>query len=176
MNNTANLIRLAAILAVSMLLQVVVLDNLDFLGPCNPFIYIVFIMAAPFGCSPILLMLMAAAAGLVVDVVSNTPGMHMAACVLIAFLRGFILRLLAFRSAYKDDDMPGAAACGSLWFFKYTVFMVTIHHAALFLIEQFDSFYLWPTLLRIALSVVASSLIIILFDMAMPRPAGSLSD
>lgn len=176
MNNTANLIRLAAILAVSMLLQVVVLDNLDFLGPCNPFIYIVFIMAAPFGCSPILLMLMSATAGVVVDVVSNTPGMHMAACVLIAYLRGFILRLLAFRSAYKDDDMPSAAACGSLWFFKYTLIMVSIHHVALFFIEQFDSFYLWPTLLRIALSVVASSLIIILFDMAMPRTAGSLPD
>lgn len=176
MNNTANLIRLAAILAVAMLLQVVVLDNVDFLGPCNPFVYIIFIMAAPFGCSPILLMLMSAAVGLVVDVVSNTPGMHMAACVLIAFLRTYVFRLLAFRSAYKDDDMPGAVACGSLWFFKYTLIMVSIHHVALFLVEQFDSFYLWPTLIRIALSVVASSVIIIMFDMALPRPSGAMPD
>lgn len=176
MNNTANLIRLAAILAIALLLQVVVLDNIDFLGPCNPFVYIIFILAAPFGCSTILLMLMAAGVGLAADVVSSTPGMHMAACVLIAFARQYVLRLLAFRSAYKDDDMPGAQTCGSLWFFKYTLLMVSIHHVALFLIEQFDSFYLWPTVLRIVLSIVASSVVIILFDMAMPRPAGSLAD
>lgn len=176
MNNTANLIRLAAILAIAILLQAVVLDNIDFLGPCNPFVYIIFILAAPFGCSTILLMVMSAIVGLAVDVVSNTPGMHMAACILIAFIRQYVLRLLAFRSAYKDDDMPSAATCGSLWFFKYTLIMVAVHHVALFCVEQFDSFYLLPTLLRIGLSVVASSIIIILFDMAFPRPAGSMAD
>ena len=176
MNNTANLISLFVILLVSLLLQVVVIDNIDFLGPCNPFLYIVFIMAVPFGCSQISLMLMAAAVGFVVDMVSDTPGMHMASCVLIAFVRQYVLRLLAFRSAYKDDDMPGASTCGSLWFFKYTLIMVSVHHVALFLIEQFESFYLWPTLLRIVLSIVASSALIVFFDMARPRSAGSLAD
>ncbi len=176
MNNTANLIRLAFILVVAMLLQIVVLDNLSFLGPCNPFVYIIFIMAAPFGCSSILLMLLSGAVGLFVDVMSNTPGMHAAACILIAYLRSYILRLLAFRSAYKDDDMPSASVCGSLWYFKYTFLMVSIHHVALFLIEQFDSFYLVPTLLRIVLSILASSVIIVLFDMASPRSAGSSID
>lgn len=176
MNNTANILRLAVIFAIAMLLQLVVLDNIDSLGPCNPLVYIIVVMAAPFGCPPILLMLISAAAGLAVDIASSTPGMHMAACVLIGFVRTYVLRLLAFRSAYKDDDMPSAAACGSLWFFKYTIIMVAVHHVALFLIEQFDSFYLVPTLIRIALSVVASTVIIILFDMAMPRPAGYSAD
>lgn len=113
MNNTANLLRLGLILLLSLILQIVVLDNLDFLGPCNPFVYIVFIMAAPFGCSSVSLMVMGAVAGLIVDLVSNTPGMHMAACILIAFVRQYILNLLAFRSAYKADDMPSASSCGS---------------------------------------------------------------
>lgn len=176
MNNTSNLLRLLAILVVAMILQVVVLDNLDFLGPCNPFVYIIFILAAPFGCSSVLLMIMAAVVGLGVDVLSNTPGMHTAACVLIAYLRTYILRLLAFRSAYKDDDMPSAATCGSLWFFKYTLIMVAIHHVALFFIEQFDSLFFWPTMLRILLSIVASSIVIIIFDMVSPKSAGSAID
>lgn len=46
MNNTANLLRLGLTLLLALILQIVVLDNLDFLGPCNPFVYIVFIMAA----------------------------------------------------------------------------------------------------------------------------------
>ncbi len=176
MNNTANLLRLGLILLIALILQIVVLDNLDFLGPCNPFVYIVFIMAAPFGCSSVSLMFMGAVAGLIVDLVSNTPGMHMAACILIAFVRQYILNILAFRSAYKADDMPSASSCGSLWYFKYTAIMVSIHHVALFLIEQFDSFYLVPTLLRIVLSIIASSLLIILFDMIMPRSTASAID
>ena len=140
MNNTANLIRLAFVLFFVLLLQIVVFDNLDFLGLCNPFIYILFILVAPFGCPTWLLMLMAGGAGLIIDVASNTPGMHAAASILIAYLRPVVLRLIAFRNTtYKEGDMPGSHAYGSMWFARYTLIIVAIHHLALFLIEQFDS-------------------------------------
>lgn len=173
MNNTANLIRLAAVLIVVLTLQTVVFDNLDFLGLCNPFIYILFILLAPFGCPTWLLMLMAAGEGLIIDIASNTPGMHMAATILIAYLRPPVLRLVAFRSTtYKEGGIPGSHAYGSLWFARYTLIIVAIHHLALFLIEQFDSFYLWPTLIRILLSIAASTILIILIENLAPSPGG----
>lgn len=174
MNNTANLIRLSVVLIVVLLLQVVVFDNLDFLGLCNPFIYVLFILVAPFGCPTWLLMLMAAGEGLIIDIASNTPGMHMAATILIAYLRPAVLRLVAFRSAtYKEGDVPGSRGYGSLWFARYTLIIVAIHHLALFLIEQFDSFYLWSTLIRIVLSIVASTLLIILIERFAPATRGA---
>lgn len=177
MNNTANLFRLAVIFVAVMTLQVVVFDNMDFLGLCNPFIYIIFIMRVPLGCPNILLMLMAAVAGLVVDLASNTPGMHMMACVLIARLRPFLLRLISFRNApYKEGEMPDARTYGTLWFLRYTLLMVSVHHVTLFLVEQFDSFFLWPTLARIALSIVASTAIIMLVETFAPRFSSAAED
>lgn len=177
MNSAYNLFRLSVVFAVLLLLQVVVFDNLDFLGLCNPFVYVGFILLIPFGTSTVLLMLLAAAAGLVVDLASNTPGMHMAACVLAAYARPRVLRLVAFRSvSYKDGELPGSRAYGSLWFARYAVLMVAIHHVALFLVEQFDSFYLWPTLLRIVLSIAASSLLIVLLENFVPARGRSLDD
>lgn len=177
MNNTANLIRLAIIFVVVLLLQVVVFDNLDFLGLCNPFIYIIFILLAPFGTPTWILMLMAAVAGLVVDLSANTPGMHTAACILIAYLRPHVLRLIAFRNAtYKEGDMPSSKSYGTLWFARYTIIMVAVHHVALFLIEQFDSFYLYPTLIRIVLSIIASTVLIVLLENFAPNSVTGASD
>lgn len=177
MNSAYNLFRLAAVFVVLLLLQIVVFDNLDFLGLCNPFVYVAFVMFVPFGTSTILLMVLAAALGLIVDVASNTPGMHMAACVLVAYVRPYVLRLIAYRSvSYKEGDIPGSRAYGTLWFARYAVLMVSIHHVALFLVEQFDSFYLLPTLLRIVLSIVASSLLIVLLENFMPARGRGFDD
>lgn len=168
MDSTANIIRLTVIFAVSMLLQIVVLDGLDLVSLCNPMLYIVFLLSVPFGCSTAALMLLAAPTGLLMDIASNTPGMHMAACVLIAYLRQLFLRLLAFRSAYKESDMPSISACGIVWFVKYALLMTATHHVALFLIEQLDGFFFWPTLLRTLLSILATFFCLMLFEMAMP--------
>lgn len=177
MNSTANVIRLAIIFVLTLLLQVVIFDNLDFLGLCNPFIYVIFILLAPFGTPTWLLMFMAAAAGLVVDVSANTPGMHTAACILVAYLRPFVLRLIAFRNtSYKEGDMPSSRSYGTLWFLRYTFIMVAIHHVALFIIEQFDSFYLIPTLIRIVLSIIASTVLIVLLENFMPNSVSGAAD
>ena len=175
MNNTSNLIRLAIIFGFALLLQIIVFDNVDFLGLCNPFFYVVFLISVPVGCPTALFMVMAFALGFAVDLSANTPGMHAAACVLVAYLRQFILKFLAFRSAYKDDDMPDLHVYGSLWFFKFMLALVSIHHVALFLIEQYDSFFFLPTLIRTFLSIIATSICIILFELAAPRLDSSSS-
>lgn len=168
MNSTANLLRLAVVFALGLLLQIVVLDSLDLVSLCNPMIYVVVLLTAPFGCSTMQLMLLALPTGLVMDMASNTPGMHLAACLLIAYVRQFYLRALAFRSAYKESDMPSINACGIVWFVKYALLMIATHHVTLFFIEQFDTLFFWPTLLRVVLSIVATFFCVLLFDMAMP--------
>lgn len=169
MNSTSNLIRLLFIAIAAILLQVVVLDNLDLVELCNPFIYVVVILSAPFGLSPIMTMLLALPTGLAVDLASNTPGMHAAACVLIAYLRQYVLSLLSFRAAYRDDAMPSVYTYGTLWYLKYAAVMVLIHHMALFFIEQFDGFFVLPTLLRIIISAVVSTALIVLFSYVAPK-------
>ena len=61
------------------LVQVVVLNNVQFSGFINPFVYIMFIMMLPVRMPKTFLLLAAFITGLVVDVFSNTMGMHAAA-------------------------------------------------------------------------------------------------
>ena len=176
MNSTQNYIRLLIIFLVTTLIQVVVLDNLEFLNLCNPFLYVVVLLSAPFGISPIALMLMSLPVGLAIDVASNTPGMHAAACVFGAYMRPYVLQLISFRSAYRDDDMPSVHSYGLVWYAKYVLIIVALHHLVLFFVEQFDGLFFWTTLLRALLSILASSVLIIVFSMLTPRPAGSQAD
>ncbi len=75
------------------LFQVLALNNIQFLGFINPYIYILFIIALPVKTPRWLSLILAFILGLTLDIFSNTLGMHAFATVLIAFLRNGIINL-----------------------------------------------------------------------------------
>ena len=152
-----------------MLLQVLIFNNLDFINLCNPFIYVAFIMALPVGCPVPLSMIIALLTGLIVDSTVNTPGMHAAACVAVAYFRPLFFKLIAFRTGYKEDELPLLHTYGVTWFFKFTIMTVSLHHIILFLVEQYDTMFAIPTIIRIAASITTTTLLIMLFGMALPK-------
>ena len=176
MSNSSNILKLAIIFVVSILLQLLIFNNLEISGFINPYIYIIAIMAMPYGTSTGMLMTVSFAAGLTLDLFCDTPGMHAAACVVIGYLRQYILKFIAFRDAYKADDMPSADTYGIVWYFKYTALMVSAHHIVLFFIEQFDTMFFWPTLLRIILSIAATTALIVMAQYILPLGGGKNSD
>lgn len=169
MNSTANIIRLAITFGILMLMQVLIFNNLDLVNLCNPFIYVAFIMTLPIGTPPPVTMLISLLTGLTVDITVNTPGMHAAACVAIAYFRPMFFKLIAFRTGYKEDELPLLHTYGLAWYFKYTIMMVSLHHIILFLVEQYDTFFAIPTLIRIAASIAATTVLVLLFGMAQPK-------
>ncbi len=168
MNNTANILRLLIIFAIATVVQVLILDNIEILPLCNPFVYLIFLLSFPFGTRTTTLMFAGLVAGLAIDISSNTPGMHAAACIFACYLRRFMLTAISFRTAYKEDDMPSLSSYGTVWYAKYATMFVVAHHIVLFFVEQFDTLYLLPTLLRIVVSSVASVLLILLFGSLLP--------
>ena len=72
---------------VVMLLQVLLINNLQLLGVCQPFIYIVFLMMLPKTMPHWVDMLIGLIIGFILDIFCNSLGVHMAACVLIMFLK-----------------------------------------------------------------------------------------
>ncbi len=125
-------------------------------------------MVMPFGMSTSILMTVAFVTGLSIDLFCDTPGMHASASVLIGFIRQYILKFIAFSDAYKADEMPSIKSYGLNWFVKYTLLMVSAHHLMLFFVEQFDTFFFWPTVLRIVLSITVSTAFILLSQMIVP--------
>ena len=175
MSNTGNILRLAVLFGIVGLIQVLILNNLDILPLCNPMLYIVVLLAMPFGMKTIPLMIVGFLVGLSIDVSANTPGMHAAACVFACYVRRYILSFIAFRNAYKEDELPSIQGYGIVWYTKYALMMVVVHHVVLFFVEQYDRFLFLQTFLRIVISIVASLSLILLFGLVSPGLIGQRS-
>lgn len=136
-----------------LLLQVMVLDHLDVAnGWLVPYLYVLFLLMLPFELPAWGALLIAAGTGLVMDLFSSTPGMHMSACLVMVFVRKRLLRLMAPREGYEFGMRPTLPRMGLAWFSTYAAVLIVVHHLWLFFVElhRFDSFF--ATLLRALLS------------------------
>ncbi len=145
-----------------LLLQVLLLDNIQISGYLHPYFYVIFIVLLPFETPKWLLLSLAFIMGISVDFFNGTPGMHAAATVFMAFIRPFVLENFSPREGYDSGSFPRVHFYGIEWFTKYTVLLVLGHHFFLFIIEAFSFSDIFFTLVRIVLSTVITSLIIIL--------------
>lgn len=152
------------------LVQVVVLNNVQFSGFINPFVYIMFIMMLPVRMPKAFLLLAAFLTGLVVDVFSNTMGMHAAACVFMAYVRPTVLRIMAPRDGYETESSPSVKELGFTWFLIYAATLTFIHHFILFYIEVFRFSEFFTTFLRVLLSSVATLLTIMISQYLFGKP------
>ena len=142
------------------LAQVLVLNNVQFLGFINPYIYILFILSLPVLTPRWLSLILAFALGLTVDAFSNTMGMHAFAAVLIAFLRNGTVKLFIALDE-GNNPTPSFYTFGVSAYVKYIVVLVFIHHATLFFLEAFTLTNFWFTLSKIILSSVVTILLIL---------------
>ena len=155
---TRNIVRFLVVV----LFQVLVMDNVMINGYMVPYIYLLFILLMPFETPRWLQLLAGFALGLTMDLFSNTLGMHIAATVLAAFARSYMLDLLAPRDGFEPDSFPRIHYYGFLWFLKYTLVIIFIHHLALFYLEVFQLKEFLSTLLRVILSSILSASTIVL--------------
>jgi len=143
-------------------IQVVILNNLQFSGFVNPFIYILFILLLPFETPSWLLLIIGFVTGLTIDVFSGTIAIHTIATTLAAYARPFVLTLFAPRDGYESRTSPTLKYYDLLWIIRYSVVIVLIHHSCLFLVEVFRFSGFFYTLLRIILSSILTSILIII--------------
>ncbi len=142
------------------LAQVLVLNNIQFLGFINPYIYILFIISLPARLPRWLTLLFGFAIGLLIDIFSNTLGMHAFASVLIAYARSFIIQL--FTSIDEGNNpTPSFHSFGVGAYIKYVLAMVLLHHSTLFFLEAFSFSHFWLVFFKTILSSFISILIIL---------------
>lgn len=144
------------------LLQVFVLNEIRLWGYINPFYYVVFILLLPIRTPGWLLLVLSFALGFIIDLFSNTMGLHSSACVFMAFCRPGILNFLAPREGYEFGVKPTVGFMGPTWFLAYAGTLVFIHHLLLFYLEVFRLNEFFFTLLRVLLSSVCTIILIML--------------
>ena len=142
------------------LLQVLVLNNIQFLGYINPYLYILIILALPVQMPRWLSLILAFGLGLIIDAFANTIGMHAFATVLVAFLRSGIIKL--FTSIEEGNNhTPSFYSFGVSAYVKYVVVLVLIHHSTLLMLEAFSFVNFGITLTKIILSTAVTVLMIL---------------
>ena len=145
-------------------IQVAVINNLELSVYVNPFLYIVFIMMLPFNVPKWLLLVSSFLIGYLIDVFSNSGGIHAAASVFIAYLRPSIFSILSFQDETEDNSQPNINNLGFIGFLSYTMIMVFIHHFVLFTLEYFSISEIFHVIYKTFLSGVITIFLIILIQ------------
>ena len=148
---------------VLVLVQVLLLNNICLFGLATPFVYIYFLLALDRDTDRNVLMIMAFALGLLVDVFSNTPGVNAGASVLVAFLRPALLRLFAPREEFENFE-PSISVMGIWPFIRYATVMVLLHHTTLFFLEAFSFVQIEFLLLRILSSTLLTVMLVMAIE------------
>ena len=129
------------------LLQVLLLNNIQFLGFINPFLYLYFLLSLPSSVSRDMHLLLGFLLGLSVDIFSGTMGCNAFASVLLAYLKPYTQRLFGPRE-YNEVIIPSLYSFGPIRYLQYVFFLVLMHQICFFFIEAFTFVFFWNTLLK----------------------------
>ncbi len=154
-----------------MLVQFYVLDKIRLHQMVTPYVYFLFILWLPFKMKRGWLMLIAFLYGFLLDSFRHNPGFHAAACVLIAYIRPFLVNIfIPQEGADNNFEEPSIKSMGGI--IPYAIFMTVlcfIHNAWLFLLEAWQFGNIWYFLVKTVLSTIISILLIIITELIFVR-------
>jgi len=118
------------------LLQIVVLNHINFLGYINPFLYILFIFYYPIKKINFQLIFLSFFLGLSIDIFSNSGGINAAATLFIAFIRIPVLKSVMGKREI-DYSITNIHKLPYGKVFVYIIILTFIHHFIVFGLEYF---------------------------------------
>jgi len=143
------------------LIQVMILNQIEFSGYANPYLYILFILLLPSNAPRYVVLLSAFLIGITIDIFSGSMGIHASATVFIGYFRPFVIRVISVRDE-EPAEYPGLSQNKFSWFLTYTSIIVFLHHLMLFYLEIFTFRDFTDTFIRVVVSSFFSIFIIVL--------------
>ena len=143
-------------------LQVFLLKNITLYNLSTPYLYILFILLLPFEVPNILLFALSFILGLTIDAFYDTPGLHAASCVLLAFVRILFISITVQKEGFDNEPEPTLSVMGFRWFFTYALILTLFHHFFLFNLEVFRFSEIPYTLTRFVLSSIFTVFLMLL--------------
>jgi len=149
--NSAVLVNIARFILL-LATQVLIFNNVNFLGYINPYPYMLFIILYPVNGNKYGLLAASFFLGIIMDMFCNSGGVHAAACIVLAFYRPYIFKF-SFGLSYEyqtvrlNDVLTPER-------FSFILIAVVIHHFVLFLLEIFKLAFILEILLKTLLSTI----------------------
>jgi hypothetical protein len=156
---------------VLLLLLQYLLSNLEPMGRfITPYIYFIYILWLPFTLSRFWLMILAGLFGLCCDYLLLTPGLHAAACVLIAYFRSFLINILlpgeATEVSYTE---PSVRSMGLAPYSMYVLILTFMHHAYLVFLQWLHVGSMGYFLIKVILTTAVSLLLVTAAELVVTR-------
>ena len=157
--NSALLINIARFVLL-LFAQVAIFNQIDFSGYLNPYPYILFILLFPVNGNKYGLLLASFFLGIIMDMFSNSGGVHTTAAISLAALRPTFFKF-SFGVSYEyqtvriNDKLTPER-------FSFLLISVFTHHIILFLLEIFKISFILDILLRTLLSSIFTLILCII--------------
>ena len=146
-----------------MLLQVLLFNQLQLWGVCHPYIYILCLMMMPITLPLSVEMIIGAVAGLVMDVFCNSLGIHMAACILLMYIRPYLLGVIV-NDKERLNEQISLRNLGMDGLIKYVVILVLVHHLTVFALAAWSWSHIGFVLLETLVSSLLTIVVIISYN------------
>jgi hypothetical protein len=136
----------------------------------TPYLYFLFILWLPFSVSRQGLLILGFLTGLTLDYFTMTPGLHAAACTLVAYVRPFIINILTPKDSSEFNYRePSPLAMQWTPYAVYVFVLTLLHHGYLVLLEwlSFGSFL--DFIIKVVATTGISILLIFTVELLFPR-------
>lgn len=144
-------------------LQVCLFRNIHLFGYAMPLLYIYFVMQLAVNMNRNFVLILSSFIGLCVDIFNHTLGLNMFSCVIVGFLRFYLLKLL-MPNNLLENYCPSLITFGKFGFLYYSTLITLLHQIILFTTESFSLFDPWSLIFHIIGSVILTMLLIFAFD------------
>ncbi len=162
-----NIIRFAFFI----LLQVYVLNKVPHLHRfITPYIYYLFILWLPFSISRQWLLVIGFLTGLVLDYFTNSPGLHAAACLLVAYVRPFLIGVLTPKDS-SDFNYREPSPRAMQWtpYAVYVFVLTLLHHGYMTFLQWLDFGSFLDFIIKVVATTGISLLLIFTAEILFPR-------
>ena len=128
------------------------------------FIYLAFLLSIPINSNRILDMFIGLVTGLVVDIFSDSLGIHTAASVLFMYFRYYLIQWSTPQGGYEGNALPSISSMGLSWYLTYSLPLLFVHQIALFFIEAGGFGLFFYTFTKVLMSTFFTLVVIVLFQ------------
>ncbi|HWR33573.1 MAG TPA: rod shape-determining protein MreD [Chitinophagaceae bacterium] len=157
-------------IAVFILIQVYVLNQIHLHRFIVPYLYYLPLLWLSFSVSRPALLFIGFVTGLSLDYFLMTPGLHAAACVLIAFVRPFIINILTPKDSSEFNYREPSPKAMQWTPYAVYVFIITLfHHGYMVFLEWLDFGTFLEFLIKVITTTAISMLLIFTVELLFPR-------
>jgi rod shape-determining protein MreD len=136
----------------------------------TPYLYFLFLLWLPFKTPRLALTLVGFLFGLTLDAFTKTPGLHAAACTLIAYFRPFLISLMMPKE--KTEISYAEPSVTSMGWMPYTIYVLVLtflHHGYIVFLEWMEFGNFWYFLGKVFSTTGISLLLVFITEMLFNR-------